>query len=72
MLSAATGKHFNVNNAGIYPERPLFEETPAFFDELMAINVRGVHPGARGRTRDERHWRGGDGMHGVHVRAASH
>lgn len=34
---------FLVNNAGIYPERPLFEETPAFFDELMAVNVRGAY-----------------------------
>lgn len=34
---------FLVNNAGIYPELPLFEETPAFFDQLMAINVRGAY-----------------------------
>jgi NAD(P)-dependent dehydrogenase (short-subunit alcohol dehydrogenase family) len=32
-----------VSNAGIYPERPLFEETPEFFDLQMAINVRGAY-----------------------------
>jgi glucose 1-dehydrogenase len=30
-----------VNNAGIYPERPLFDETPDFVERMLAINVRG-------------------------------
>jgi NAD(P)-dependent dehydrogenase (short-subunit alcohol dehydrogenase family) len=32
-----------VNNAGIYPERELFEETAEFFDQVMAVNVRGMY-----------------------------
>jgi NAD(P)-dependent dehydrogenase (short-subunit alcohol dehydrogenase family) len=32
-----------VNNAGIYPERPLLEETVKFYDTIMAVNVRGVY-----------------------------
>ncbi len=31
-----------VNNAGIYPERPLFEETAEFFDLVISINVEGL------------------------------
>jgi meso-butanediol dehydrogenase/(S,S)-butanediol dehydrogenase/diacetyl reductase len=31
-----------VNNAGIYPERPLFEETADFYDRIFAINVVGL------------------------------
>jgi NAD(P)-dependent dehydrogenase (short-subunit alcohol dehydrogenase family) len=36
-----------VNNAGIYPERPLFDETPEFYDTVMAVNVRGMYLLAR-------------------------
>jgi NAD(P)-dependent dehydrogenase (short-subunit alcohol dehydrogenase family) len=32
-----------VNNAGIYPERPLFDETVEFFDRVMDVNVRGMY-----------------------------
>jgi NAD(P)-dependent dehydrogenase (short-subunit alcohol dehydrogenase family) len=32
-----------VNNAGVYPERPLFDETPEFYDAVMAVNVRGMY-----------------------------
>jgi NAD(P)-dependent dehydrogenase (short-subunit alcohol dehydrogenase family) len=32
-----------VNNAGIYPERPLFDETAELFDRVMAVNVRGTY-----------------------------
>ena len=31
-----------VNNAGIYPERPFFEETPEFYDRIFDINVTGL------------------------------
>jgi 3-oxoacyl-[acyl-carrier protein] reductase len=31
-----------VNNAGIYPERPLFDETADFYDRIMGINVDGL------------------------------
>lgn len=31
-----------VNNAGIYPERPLFDETADFYDRILAINVFGL------------------------------
>jgi NAD(P)-dependent dehydrogenase (short-subunit alcohol dehydrogenase family) len=40
-----------VNNAGIYPERPLFEETLEFFDTMMAVNVRGMYLLAREAAR---------------------
>jgi NAD(P)-dependent dehydrogenase (short-subunit alcohol dehydrogenase family) len=40
-----------VNNAGIYPERPLFEETVEFFDTTMAVNVRGMYLLAREAAR---------------------
>jgi glucose 1-dehydrogenase len=40
-----------VNNAGIYPERPLFEETVEFFDTMMAVNVRGMYLLAREAAR---------------------
>jgi 3-oxoacyl-[acyl-carrier protein] reductase len=40
-----------VNNAGIYPERPLFEETVEFFDTIMAVNVRGMYLLAREAAR---------------------
>jgi NAD(P)-dependent dehydrogenase (short-subunit alcohol dehydrogenase family) len=32
-----------VNNAGVYPERPLFEETIELFDTIMGVNVRGMY-----------------------------
>src|SRR5215831_8434427 len=32
-----------VNNAGIYPERSLFDETAGFYDTIMAVNVRGMY-----------------------------
>ena len=32
-----------VNNAGVYPERPLADETPEFYDTVMAVNVRGMY-----------------------------
>lgn len=32
-----------VNNAGIYPERPLFDETPEFLDQMLSVNVRGMY-----------------------------
>lgn len=32
-----------VNNAGIYPERGLFDETVEFYDRIMAVNVRGMY-----------------------------
>lgn len=32
-----------VNNAGVYPERPLFDETVEFYDEIMRVNVSGMH-----------------------------
>jgi NAD(P)-dependent dehydrogenase (short-subunit alcohol dehydrogenase family) len=32
-----------VNNAGIYPERGLFDETVEFYDKIMAVNVRGMY-----------------------------
>jgi glucose 1-dehydrogenase len=32
-----------VSNAGVYPERPLFDETPEFYDTVMAVNVRGMY-----------------------------
>jgi NAD(P)-dependent dehydrogenase (short-subunit alcohol dehydrogenase family) len=32
-----------VNNAGIYPERPVFEETIELFDTIMSVNVRGMY-----------------------------
>jgi NAD(P)-dependent dehydrogenase (short-subunit alcohol dehydrogenase family) len=40
-----------VNNAGIYPERPLLEETVEFYDTIMAVNVRGVYLLAREAAR---------------------
>jgi NAD(P)-dependent dehydrogenase (short-subunit alcohol dehydrogenase family) len=40
-----------VNNAGIYPERPLFDETPEFYDTVMAVNVRGMYLLAREAAR---------------------
>ena len=32
-----------VNNAGVYPERSLFDETAGFYDTIMAVNVRGMY-----------------------------
>ena len=32
-----------VNNAGVYPERELMEETIEFYDRIMAINVHGMY-----------------------------
>jgi NAD(P)-dependent dehydrogenase (short-subunit alcohol dehydrogenase family) len=32
-----------VSNAGIYPERPLLDETVEFFDTVMGVNVRGMY-----------------------------
>src|SRR5215831_18691990 len=32
-----------VNNAGIYPERGLFDETVEFYDKILAVNVRGMY-----------------------------
>jgi NAD(P)-dependent dehydrogenase (short-subunit alcohol dehydrogenase family) len=40
-----------VNNAGIYPERPLFDETVEFYDTVMAVNVRGMYLLAREAAR---------------------
>jgi NAD(P)-dependent dehydrogenase (short-subunit alcohol dehydrogenase family) len=40
-----------VNNAGIYPERPLYEETVEFYDTIMAVNVRGMYLLAREAAR---------------------
>src|SRR5215475_16116941 len=31
-----------VNNAGVYPERSLFDETAGFYDTIMADHVRGM------------------------------
>jgi NAD(P)-dependent dehydrogenase (short-subunit alcohol dehydrogenase family) len=39
-----------VNNAGIYPERPLFEETADFYDRIFAINVVGLQLLCRAAT----------------------
>ncbi len=39
-----------VNNAGIYPERPLFEETVAFYDRMFGINVVGLQLLCRAAT----------------------
>jgi NAD(P)-dependent dehydrogenase (short-subunit alcohol dehydrogenase family) len=40
-----------VNNAGIYPERPLLDETVEFFDTVMAVNVRGMYLLSREASR---------------------
>jgi NAD(P)-dependent dehydrogenase (short-subunit alcohol dehydrogenase family) len=32
-----------VNNAGVYPERELMEETIEFYDRIMAVNVHGMY-----------------------------
>jgi NAD(P)-dependent dehydrogenase (short-subunit alcohol dehydrogenase family) len=40
-----------VNNAGIYPERPLLDETVEFFDTVMAVNVRGMYLMSREAAR---------------------
>lgn len=32
-----------VNNAGVYPERPLFDETVEYYDTIMGVNVQGLH-----------------------------
>src|SRR5262245_28179928 len=39
-----------VNNAGIYPERPLFEETAEFYDRIFDINVIGMQRLCRAAT----------------------
>jgi NAD(P)-dependent dehydrogenase (short-subunit alcohol dehydrogenase family) len=36
-----------VSNAGLYPNVPLLEMTPQLWDEVMAVNARGVFLGAR-------------------------
>ena len=40
-----------VNNAGIYPERPFFDETTDFYDRIFAINVVGLQQTVPGRGR---------------------
>lgn len=40
-----------VNNAALYPSIPLFEMTEADWDQVMAVNLRGVFVGAREAAR---------------------
>lgn len=40
-----------VNNAGIYPNNPVFELTDADWDRVLEINVRGSFAGARAAAR---------------------
>jgi len=40
-----------VNNAALYPSVPLFDMTEAQWDEVMAVNLRGVFVGAREAAR---------------------
>jgi len=41
-----------VNNAGLYIERPMRELTPAQFDRIVAVNVRGVFFGCQAAAND--------------------
>jgi NAD(P)-dependent dehydrogenase (short-subunit alcohol dehydrogenase family) len=40
-----------VNNAGLYPNIPLLEMTPQVWDDVMAVNLRGVFLGGREAAR---------------------
>jgi NAD(P)-dependent dehydrogenase (short-subunit alcohol dehydrogenase family) len=40
-----------VNNAGIYPSVPILETTDALWDQVMAVNLRGVFAGSREAAR---------------------
>jgi len=40
-----------VNNAGIYPSVPILQTTDAIWDQVMAVNLRGLFVGAREAAR---------------------
>lgn len=40
-----------VNNAGVYPNVPLLEMTDALWDQVLAVNARGVFSGSREAAR---------------------
>lgn len=50
-ISELGGLDIWVNNAGIYPWRPLLEMTDDIWDQVMAVNLRGVFLGAREAAR---------------------
>lgn len=46
-LEAFGGLDIWVSNAGVYPNKSIFETTDDVWDQVMAINLRGVFAGAR-------------------------